>query len=512
MIGNIAGGLFQEAFLFPLPPWACFSIPLTGEPIMHKLCFALAVILISVASHAAASAGEPRHSFQPPSTRTVSGTEIVHFKNGPVPVDLSTTTIAALVPNGTGYNVLSGTGTGSGTFSIPNVPSGFYLLQIGAQYVWTSNTVVDADSIAAYRSDIVAANPNTTTVSFDLTNLHSWQATDILELACPNNNTFEGPFPGTVGETTFTGTFPYFGNLSVASEGDQYYVAQLITQNLGSYVFTGLGRYFAPAKFNQAQGSNTPIDGRLRTVTQNQKFEANINGADLTAQALAANPGAVLLSTSAGLSVYPGSFVHGQNTATTDLIIQQSPPFLTTNGNLGQVSYGDPYPSKWPKIVAYYWLANTSYTAPGATNSAAMVTYTYGITLNLPTASSPVKPLVGVVQNPLVNGKSFFTNQTGVGLTPILKWSPPSIGTASHYDVGVYQLVNNAGNTVIVPVAGFHTQGKSLRIPSGVLSAGQAYVFLVRPWYIPGVSFAKTPFINGSTDASADVTSGVMQP
>jgi hypothetical protein len=479
---------------------------------MHKLGFALAVILISVASYAAASADELQNSFQPPSTRTVSGTEIVHFKNGPVPVDLSTTTIAALVPNGTGYNVLAGTGTSSGTFSIPNVPAGLYLLQIGAQYVWTSNTVVDADSIADYRSDIVAANPSTTTVSFDLTNLHSWQQTDYLELVCPNNLTFEGPFPGTVGETTFTGTFPYFGNLSVASEGDQYYVAQLITENLGGYPFTVLGRYLAPPKFNQAQGSNTPINGKLKTIAQQLKLVANINGADLAAQALAANPSAVLVGTGVGLAVYPGSFAHGQNTDTMDLIIQQSPPFLTTNGNLGQVSYGDPYPSKWPKYAAYYWLANTSYTAPGATNSAAMLTYTYGITLTLPTASSPVKPLVGVVRNPLVNGKSFFTNQTGVGLTPILKWSPPSVGTASHYDVGVYQLENNAGNTVIIPVAGFHTQSKSLRIPSGVLSAGQAYVFVVRPWYIPGVSFAKTPFMNGSTDAAADVTSGVMQP
>jgi hypothetical protein len=478
---------------------------------MRKLCLALAVTLIAVAT-CAATGDEPSQSFNPPSTRTVSGTRIGHFKNGPVPVDLSTTTIAALVPNGSGgYNVLPGTGTSSGKFSIPNVPTGLYLLQIGAQYVWTSHTMVDADYFADYRSDIVPAN-SSTTITFDLTNLHSWQQTDFLELVCPNNLTFEGPFPGTVGETTFTGTFPYLGYLSVASKGDQYYIGQLITQNLGGYSFTGLGRYLAPRKFNQAQGSNTPINGRLRTIAQNHKFVANINGADLAAQALAANPAAVLVNTSVGLSVYPGSFAHGQTTNTTDLVIQQSSPFLMTNGNLGQVSYGDPYPSKWPKYLGYSWLATTSYTAPGATNSATLLTFTYGITLKLPTASSPVKPLVGVVQSPLVNGKSFFTNQTGVGLTPILKWSPPSVGSANNYAVGIYQLSNSGGNTVITPVAGFYTQGKSLRVPSGLLSAGQAYVFVVRTWYIPGVNFAKTPFMNGSTDAAADVTSGVMQP
>jgi hypothetical protein len=478
---------------------------------MRKLRFTLAVTMIAVASYAAASGGELKQSFQPPSTRTVSGTRIGHFKNGPVPVDLSTTTIAALVPNGSGgYNVLPGTGTSSGTFSIPNVPTGLYLLQIGAQYVWTSNTMVDADYFADYRSDIVPAN-SSTTITFDLTNLHSWQQTDFLELVCPNNLSFDF-FPGTVGETTFTGTFPYFGNLSVGSEGDQYYVAQLSTQNLGGYAFTGLARYMKPARFNQAQGSNTPINGKLKTIPQNHKFVANINGADLAAQALAANPAAVLVNTSVGLSVYPGSFAHGQTTNTTDLVIQQSSPFLMTNGNLGQVSYGDPYPSKWPKYLGYSWLATTSYTAPGATNSATLLTFTYGITLKLPTATSPVKPLVGVVKSPLINGKNLFTNQTGVGLTPILKWSPPNVGSANNYFVEIYQLSNSGGNTVFAGIAAFYTQSKSLRVPSGVLSAGQAYVFVVRTWYIPGVNFAKTPFMNGSTDAAADVTSGVMQP
>ncbi len=478
---------------------------------MRKPYLFLALTLIAIASCAAFGADQDQ-SFNPPSTRTVSGTRIGHFKNGPVPVDLSTTTIAALVPNGSGgYTVLAGTGTSSGTFSIANVPAGLYLLQIGASYVWTSNTVLDADYFADYRSDIVRANSSTTT-TFDLANLHSWQGTDFLELVCPNNLTFEGPFPATLGATTFTGNFPYFGNLSVAAEGDQYYIAQLITENLGGYFFTGLGRYFAPTKFDQAQGSDTSFNGKFKTVARSLKFVANINGADLTAQALAANPGAVLVNTSTGLSVYPGSFAHGQTTDTADLVIQQTTPFLVTNGNLGQVSYGNPYPANWPKVAAYEWLASTSYLAPGATNSSPLLTFTYGISQKLPTASSPIKPLVSVVNNPLINGKKFFTNQTHVGLTPILKWSAPSIGPANNYAMEIYQLSNSGGNTVISYIAAFYTQSKSVRVPAGLLSAGQAYIFLVRAWSIPGLSFAKTPFMNGPTDGAADVVSGVMQP
>jgi hypothetical protein len=51
-------------------------------------------------------------------------------------------------------------------------------------------------------------------------------------------------------------------------------------------------------------------------------------------------------------------------------------------------------------------------------------------------------------------------------------------------------------------------QRTSLLIPTGVLSAGQAYVFKVYAWQVPGINFAKTPFMIGPTTAFADVISG----
>ncbi len=481
---------------------------------MRKLCFALTLGLISTVSYAV-TGGEPSQESSPSSTRTVTGTEIVHYKNAPVPVDLSATTIAAFVPNGSrGYTSLTGTGTSSGTFTIPNVPGGFYLLQIGTNYVWTSDTAVDADSFADYRSDTVQADASTT-LTFNLTDLNSWQSTDLLEMVCPNNSSFEFYFP-TVGETTFSGTFPYDSiipaNLSVASEGDQYYIAQLITQNLAGYPMNALGRYIAPHKFTQAQGSDTPIDGELTTIAQNEKFEANINGADITAQALAANPGAVLAGSGFALDVYPVSLARGQTTDTSDLVLYQGSPPITTNGDLGQVFYGNPYSPEWPLFVGYNWNAQTSYLAPGATNSAAMLTFVYDATSTLPTSTNPMKPLAGVVSTPKVNGKNFFSNLSAVGTTPTLKWLAPTVGAANNYNVGIFQLSNSAGNTVINSVATFYTQSTSLLVPPGLLSAGQAYVFAITSDYIPGVNFAKTPFMRGSTYAIAEVVSGIIEP
>ena len=482
---------------------------------MRHFRFALALTLISAASYAAAG-DQANQTFSAGSTRTVSGTRIIHYKDGPVPVDLSFLTVAANVPDGSGgYTVLPVTGTSAGTFTIPNVPAGFYLLQLGRLYLWTRNSVVDADLNQDYRSTVVPADSNTT-MTFDLTNLRAWRSTDFFEVVCPNNLSFD-LFPGTVGETTFTGTFPYVGDLSDASQGDQYYMFQLMTQKVKGYPFTALGRYIAPPQFTQQQGSDTPIDGKLKTIPQTGKFEANINGADLTAQTMAANPNAVMTDTTIALDVYPGTMANGFNTDTPDLVAYNfgtGQRFITTNGDLGQVLYGNPFPpKKWTLFAGYAYAAATSYTAPGATNSAPLGSVVQDFTTTLPSATSPMTPLVGVVQKPSINGKKFFQDRTGVGTIPLLKWSPPNVGTATFYEVRGFELSNDGlGNTVITQILRVRTASTSLRIPPGRMSTGLGYVFLVRPFYIPGLNFAKTPFMSGPTSAWADVLSGMMQP
>jgi len=454
------------------------------------------------------------------STRTVSGHQIVHYKDAAVPVDLSTVPIAAYVPNGSSYTVITGTGTSNGTFTIPGVPAGYYLLQFGSSYLWTKATKVNLDSDAGYRSTIVAADSNTY-LTFDLANLNAWQSTDIFEIVCPNNESFESTLDylyGGVsdGATTFTGTYPYVGNLSDASLKDQYYTAQLVTQDIQGYPMPTLARYYAVPKFTQEQDSDTSINGKLKTIAQTKTLEGNANGADLATQALAVNPGATLLDTTLALDVYPGSLSKGFITAAPDLILYQGysggPPMITGNGDIGPIVYGNPYPSGWPLSVIYEYDATTNYTAPGATNSHALLTSAYGYTPNLPSSTSPIAPLVGVVQNPAINGNSFFANQTGVGLTPTLAWSAPTVGTATFYRVGVYQLINNNGNTRMPNIARLSTQATSLQIPPGLLTAGQTYVFLINARYTSGLNFAKNPYFQGPSTAYAQVASGVIQP
>src|SRR5262249_17779530 len=81
-------------------------------------------------------------------TATVTGTRVFTFvtDTGDVqqPQDLSTATIAALVPNGSGgFVTYPGSGTASGAFSIPNVPVGTYYLRNDTTFLVTSARVID---------------------------------------------------------------------------------------------------------------------------------------------------------------------------------------------------------------------------------------------------------------------------------------------------------------------------------------------------------------------------------
>ena len=297
-----------------------------------------------------------------------------------------------------------------------------------------------------------------------------------MEIVDPGTSAFDVYF-ATVGQTKFTGTFPYYNYLSDATQGDQTYVLQLATQQVGGYSFGSATRALALTNLTEIDRADTTLAGWLRPIQQNKAFRANIKGADLAAQALAANPIATLTSTMVALDVFPGDFSRGQTTSTPDLIaydLNGEMNLLTVNADLGTVKYGNPFPPNFPLFVVYQYNASTSYVAPGATSNVALATYAYGYTPALPTANSPIRPMVGVVTNPSVGGGDFFTERTGIGLTPTLSWTPPTTGIANLYIVGVFQLSNDGGNTDAFKIATMQTQRSSITLPPGLLVAGQS--------------------------------------
>jgi hypothetical protein len=110
-----------------------------------------------------------------------------------------------------------------------------------------------------------------------------------------------------------------------------------------------------------------------------------------------------------------------------------------------------------------------------------------------------------------VNGHNFASTLKGIGLTPQLAWGPPSVGTASYYQLFVWKLVENGTNSEVHLAATVQTSATSVTLPPGLLISGDAYVFDL--WaYTAHAYNTMQPLKAQLPYGATDVMSGVMQP
>jgi hypothetical protein len=203
---------------------------------------------------------------------------------------------------------------------------------------------------------------------------------------------------------------------------------------------------------------------------------------------------------------------------TPDLVAYLPATIGSTPLNLGNVPYGDPYPSTWNLFVVSRFLFQREYLAPGATTSAKANGYIETDTTTLPTTSSPIVPLISPPRYLTINpmGASSAVDatqdQSGVGLTPTLAWGAPALGTATGYDVTVYSLTTSESRTVITALAHLQCNTNSIQLPPGLLASGVSYYFKIRATYEPGVDYATGPYRKRFPIGVADAFTGIITP
>ncbi len=422
------------------------------------------------------------------------------------PFDMTLFPIQALVPNAAGgFDTLTGEGHSDGTFSIQNVPEGYYWLRFGSINLWTNTNFVDWSNDVFGRADLMGASIDPTNLSLTLTNLNAWQGTDELEMVVPNQGTALAlPLSSssitnapTVGATSLVGFTMNFtpGDLGLglldSSRGDQAYMNQLTTRPAGAESYRALAKsYVAPAT-TMTDGVATSLSGGFMDLPQTSSMRLNWKRSAFAAFAPSVNPAATASANYFFAYAYPLPSTYGlpynafqlmdySGTATTDL-------------DLGALPYGNPFPAAWSIAAEAYQGFDVTYLAPGATNPMVLTRYAYQATTTLPTAAAPMTPLLGPVSNLRINGKDLFTNQLAVGTSPALSWNAPSVGTASGYAVTCYRIYNSGGNTALQTVGRFRTKATSLTLPN-TLTAGNTYIFTISAIRANGVDLGSTPF------------------
>lgn len=140
------------------------------------------------------------------------------------------------------------------------------------------------------------------------------------------------------------------------------------------------------------------------------------------------------------------------------------------------ISYGDPYPSSWPRLFQFCQQATVQIQRPNSTLTDAFL-LTDRETIALPTA--PVAPLVGPVQTPTINGSSIFQptslNTTAANLT----WATPAGSPPFGYLITIFQLNTlPSGPTSYINLGTLGTAKTALAAP--FLTAGNTYIFMIQ--------------------------------
>jgi hypothetical protein len=417
---------------------------------------------------------------------------------------------AALVPQTDGsLTRLPGAVNSDGTVSIADVPAGFYWLQLSqVQTYWTSSSDFDAGADIV-GSQLKTTTQSTTTINISLSGLDPIQAGDAFPVQS-NARGFElgilgAGFPGT---TTVNLGERISSNIDFSSINTLFF-NQLEPVTSGTFSGVALGPALTQSNVAITNGGVNNITAAL-LPSPKQSIPLNIKGSAWANNYQNIAPASVTpLLTDFSVSAQPFVTDRIANALTTfigpnlTMLTPRAPsttgftltgylcgessgpllfpplpsplPPILTDQDFGTISYGDPFPATWPRMFQICQHATVQIPRP---NSAVTDTFllTFGETTAIPTA--PIAPLVGPVQNPMINGSSIFQSATLNSTNVNLSWTAPAGAQPFGYFVTIFQLATlSTGTTQYVTAGRFGTAKTSMSVP--LLNAGSSYLFQI---------------------------------
>ena len=449
----------------------------------------------------------------------------------------------ALVPQPNGsFQTVAGSGNSDGTFSIPNMPAGYYWLEPNSTVAyWTSSSTVDLGEDTNEPPPLkVSQSSNATQVTFNFDGLEPTQANDELVFLwdfLPDPSVFFQP-TSPFGSTTFV-TTTSLNSIVDLSQPTTALALQYEPEAIGSLSGLGLGPSAMLSNVALVNGGANSVNATLISSPQTT-FDLNVKGSAWLSLFSNAGPGVPTLLGSnvvvaadvymppdinpfsvrasvplfSGLSpAFPavGAYLAFtsvcNNTGEISNGFTQFPgePAITTDQDFGIVQYEDPFPSNWLRVFSFCETASVTVPLPG---SATPVSFQIvdGESTSLPT--SEISPLIAQVQNPTVNGQSLFVASTVSANGVTLSWNAPTGAVPTGYRI----LALVAGTLPGLPAiptylsAGtFLTTKTSVALPP--LQAGRTYVFEITSILDGAANFETRPNRSALPTASATVVS-----
>jgi hypothetical protein len=453
-------------------------------------------------------------------TRTVTGSAMVTYVSPGSRVSLPLPSEAdlpeALVKDGSGAYVTLpgawGTGASAGTFTIPDVPVGEYILRLGMSYLVTSTSAPDLGYLIGGRP-MSERTPIATWSTLDLSinGLSPWNDRDQIQFVSPQVGQMDVDSqlravpliaPGDVSAVIpmnlrMTNYSSYPPSLIEGSKGDRAYLSQL-----SFATSAGGSSYWAMSRLGRLPSVDSPVSGRipvavaLADVSGDHQLALDIR-ASQWAGALArdGNPKHLPACPADGLFyscshnfslVAKGGRAEDSlfyDTASLDLLLYQDRSPDGSDVQTGVMNYGSPFSATqdpdWGVVFMAYWLMPVMHSLDQSTAAAEVDEQMFWSTYPTTAQAGPVVPPVTPATAITVGGLPFFAGGQGIGLTPKVSWSAPRTGNPGMYAVTIRELLLKTSPPRTASPIRFRirTPHTSVEIPPGVLAAGKTYVF-----------------------------------
>ena len=446
-----------------------------------------------------------------------------------------------LIPQQDGSLILLAGGVNpDGSYSFPNVPAGYYWLEITpSSLYWTSTSDFDAgDNLIGYPAS--AGNlQQTTTFDYTLTGLTPPPTggfidvrTDLVDLEQLPPALIPALNSTTINQSVSLAT------LLDWSQVDTLYIQQSLLSAQGNFQGFVLGPTAIETGVSFVDGGTNSITATLQP-SPSTAIALSIKGSEWAAAMQGIGPGTatpyysdyvVAAQPYLGKGFVPngvdipklGSFAMLQPASesagiasTLPCTTLQYPPLpigvtaglspIVSDVDYGTLNYGDPFPATWQRLLQYCQASQVSVPLP---NSASANTFTVVNRQIVPLPTGPIAPLVTPVQNPTLNGSSFFSGANLTSTNVTLSWAAPTNGQPFGYRVQVYKLITLNGNSQYEPIMGLGTAKTSMQVP--LLTGGNTYVFTISAEVDANANMETSPFRTKAPAAESTIISGAV--
>ncbi len=418
-----------------------------------------------------------------------------------------------------------------GAFELSPVPPGEYQLELRGptlavpRYVVTRSRELDLGEFFLGRASAVAASSGTT-LRLALSGLKPFAAGDDFQLTCAGAGLGYGSFLGyaaaapQVGATTWATDVAYAdltagggGGLIDSSQKDVAYLTQLAAKEVSGDTFYAatLERAAQVNSLMMTNGATTPVVANLQDVTVRQRLRTQLRRDEFAALAPAINPHAQPIEYDLGVDVAPGGLSHGSISGTPDLAYMgvgpgpQSYPI--------DLSYGNPFPAEWGAFGFMVATYQVDLTVPHGSQTRPYTTFVRSV-VNAPLepfAKNGIRPFIGPVGSPRLDGQDLMTEQRASSSTPRVSWSAPALGRATFYTVTVTRLtVGEDGAVHGQKIGSVVTEATNVQLPAGLLTVGGSYTLTITATASESLEPSEQPFIRRYPNSFTDVVSAVV--